>query len=164
MRGTGWAAKLSYPSTKRPFPGSPGRDSRPDCWPRSLSGIADPVGRFCLPQGTASSDFWGTLLPQGFSVPRAREAEAVAWRIRGKEQFRAVTDQIVKNMFRYLQVQYLRLRSRRDAKKAICAAAASILTAAYHMLKNGTFYDDPANSQRFVALDHLAQIDELTSG
>ena len=27
-------------------------------------------------------------------------------------------------------------------KKAICAVAASILTAAYHMLKDGTFYQD----------------------
>ena len=42
----------------------------------------------------------------------------------------------------YLQAQYLRLRSRRGAKKAICAVAASMLTAAYHMLKNGTFYED----------------------
>lgn len=42
----------------------------------------------------------------------------------------------------YLQAQYHRLRSRRGAKKAICAVAASILTAAYHMLKNGTFYQD----------------------
>jgi len=42
----------------------------------------------------------------------------------------------------YLQAQYLRLRSRRGAKKAVCAVAASILTAAYHMLKNGTVYQD----------------------
>ncbi len=42
----------------------------------------------------------------------------------------------------YLQAQYLRLRSRRGAKKAICAVAASILTAAYHMLKNGNPYQD----------------------
>jgi len=42
----------------------------------------------------------------------------------------------------YLQTQYLRLRSRRGAKKAVCAVAASILTAAYHMLKNGTVYQD----------------------
>jgi transposase len=42
----------------------------------------------------------------------------------------------------YLQTQYLRLRSRRGAKKAVCAVAASILTAAYHMLKNGTAYQD----------------------
>jgi transposase len=42
----------------------------------------------------------------------------------------------------YLQAQYLRLRSRRGAKKAVCAVAASILTTAYHMLKNGTVYQD----------------------
>ena len=42
----------------------------------------------------------------------------------------------------YLQAQYLRLRSRRGSKKAVCAVAASILTAAYHMLQNGTFYED----------------------
>jgi transposase len=42
----------------------------------------------------------------------------------------------------YLEAQYLRIRSRRGAKKAIGAVAASMLTAAYHMPKNGTFYDD----------------------
>jgi len=42
----------------------------------------------------------------------------------------------------YLQAQYHRLRSRRGSKKAICAVAASMLTAAYHMLKNRTFYED----------------------
>jgi transposase len=42
----------------------------------------------------------------------------------------------------YLQVQFHRLRSRRGAKKAIGALAASILTAAYHMLKDGTLYHD----------------------
>src|SRR5271155_1377075 len=42
----------------------------------------------------------------------------------------------------YLQAQFHRLRARRGAKKAICAVAASILTAAYYMLKNGTLYHD----------------------
>ena len=42
----------------------------------------------------------------------------------------------------YLQAQFLRLRSRRGAKKAIGAVAASMLTAAYHMLKFGTLYQD----------------------
>lgn len=42
----------------------------------------------------------------------------------------------------YLQAQYLRIRSRRGAKKAIGAVAASILTAAYHMMKDGTLYQD----------------------
>ena len=42
----------------------------------------------------------------------------------------------------YLQAQYHRLRARRGAKKAVGAVAASILTAAYHMIANGTFYQD----------------------
>ena len=42
----------------------------------------------------------------------------------------------------YLQAQFHRLRARRGAKKAIGALAASILTAAYHMLKDGTLYHD----------------------
>lgn len=42
----------------------------------------------------------------------------------------------------YLQAQFLRLQQRRGPQKAICAVAASILTAAYHMLKNGIEYVD----------------------
>lgn len=42
----------------------------------------------------------------------------------------------------YLRAQFLRLKSRRGPKKAILAVAASILTAAYHMLKNGVEYKD----------------------
>jgi transposase len=42
----------------------------------------------------------------------------------------------------YLQAQFHRLRARRGAKKAILAVAASMLTAAYHMLKNGVEYED----------------------
>jgi transposase len=42
----------------------------------------------------------------------------------------------------YLQAQFHRLRARRGAKKAIGALAASILTAVYHMLREGTPYRD----------------------
>lgn len=42
----------------------------------------------------------------------------------------------------YLHAQFLSVRSRRGARKAIIAVAASILTAVYHMLKNGTPYRD----------------------
>jgi len=38
--------------------------------------------------------------------------------------------------------QFYRLRSRRGPKKALCAVAASILTAIYHMLRDGTGYQD----------------------
>jgi len=42
----------------------------------------------------------------------------------------------------YLQAPFQRLRHRRGPKKAICAVAASILTAVYHMLRDGTCYAD----------------------
>ena len=48
----------------------------------------------------------------------------------------------VKKKGSYLQAQYHRVLARRGKKKAIGAVAASILTAAYHMLKNGTLYQD----------------------
>jgi transposase len=42
----------------------------------------------------------------------------------------------------YFRAQFLRLKSRRGPKKAIVAVAASILTAAYHMLRTGAEYHD----------------------
>jgi transposase len=50
----------------------------------------------------------------------------------------------------YLQAQFQRLRARRGPKKAICAVAASILTAAYHMLRDGTCHQD-------LGPDHFAR-------
>lgn len=42
----------------------------------------------------------------------------------------------------YYKAQFFRLQARRGPQKAICAVAASILTAIYHMLKNGVFHQD----------------------
>lgn len=42
----------------------------------------------------------------------------------------------------YLQAQFLRIKARRGAKKAAVAVAASILTIVYHMLRDGTCYQD----------------------
>jgi transposase len=42
----------------------------------------------------------------------------------------------------YLHAQFLRLKARRGAKKAILAVAASMLTAAYFMLRDGIEYED----------------------
>lgn len=42
----------------------------------------------------------------------------------------------------YLRAQFHRIRSRRGTMKAILAVAASILTAAYHMLRDGVAYKD----------------------
>lgn len=42
----------------------------------------------------------------------------------------------------YLRAQFMRLKARRGPKKAILAVAASMLTAAFHMLRDGTVYHD----------------------
>jgi len=42
----------------------------------------------------------------------------------------------------YYRAQFNRLRAKRGPKKAICAVAASMLTAIYHMLKDGTEHQD----------------------
>ena len=42
----------------------------------------------------------------------------------------------------HYHAQFQHLRHRGGPKKALCAIAAAILTAAYHMLRDGTFYHD----------------------
>jgi transposase len=54
----------------------------------------------------------------------------------------------VKKKDSYLQAQFYRIKARRGPTKAIMAVAASILTAIYHMLKDGTMYKD-------LGRDHL---------
>jgi transposase len=60
----------------------------------------------------------------------------------------------------YLQAQFHRLRARRGAKKAIVAVAASMLTAAYHMLKNGVEYKD-LGAEHFTRRDQSKAIQRL---
>ena len=48
----------------------------------------------------------------------------------------------IKKKDSYYKAQFNRLKARLGPKKAICAVAASILTAIYHMLKDGVEYND----------------------
>ena len=50
----------------------------------------------------------------------------------------------------YFEAQFLRLKARCGPKKAVVAVAASILTTAYHMLADGTCYQD-------LGADHFAR-------
>ena len=52
----------------------------------------------------------------------------------------------------YLRAQFLRIKSRRGAKKAILAVASSMLTAAYFMLRDGVEYHD-LGQQNFAQHD-----------
>jgi len=60
----------------------------------------------------------------------------------------------------YFNAQFHRIRARRGPKKAIVAVAASILTAIYHMLKDGTMYQD-LGPNHFSARDKQRQKNRL---
>jgi len=60
----------------------------------------------------------------------------------------------------YLRAQFLRIKARRGAKKAILAVAASMLTAAFHMLRDGTEYND-LGSEHFDRQDKSKTIRRL---
>jgi hypothetical protein len=58
----------------------------------------------------------------------------------------------VKNKDGYLHAKFLRIRRRRGDKKAIIAVAASMLTAAYHMMRADQDFIDPG-ADYFTRLD-----------
>jgi transposase len=60
----------------------------------------------------------------------------------------------------YLQAQFLRLKARRGAKKAILAVAASMLGACYYMLRDGAPYRD-LGADHFVRRDKAKTIGRL---
>ena len=62
----------------------------------------------------------------------------------------------------YYQAQFFRLQSRRGPQKAICAVAASLLTAIYHILKDGTEHRDPG-AKHFQRLSTTAQAQRLVA-
>ena len=100
------------------------------------------------------------MLPPSTVVASAGVSSATAWCCKACATFSAVTSRAgrggpgLKNTLiqctwaaarkngSYLQAQFQRLRSRPATKRTIGALAASILTAAYHMLKHGTLYHD----------------------
>lgn len=67
----------------------------------------------------------------------------------------------------YFQAQFHRIRARRGPKKAILAVASSILTVAYHMLLNGTEYQE-LGADHFTGRDrdklakrHIRRLNDL---
>jgi transposase len=60
----------------------------------------------------------------------------------------------------YLRAQFLRIKARRGPMKAILAVAASMLTAAYHMLRTGAVYQD-LGERYFDTRDRLKLVHRL---
>lgn len=66
----------------------------------------------------------------------------------------------IKTKGSYLQAQFQRLRARRGPKKAIIAVAASMLTAAYHILRDAVPYKE-LGSQHFVRRNKEYEVKRL---
>jgi transposase len=105
-----------------------------------LSEIGTDMGRFATAAHLRS---WAGLCPRNDESAGKRRSTRLR---RGAPWLKAMLVQCAwaaaRTKATYLHAQFVRLRGRRGPKKAICAVAASILTAAYHMLKDGTFYED----------------------
>ncbi len=86
---------------------------------------------------------WASLCPRlDESAGRARSTRVRAGATWLKPLLVQCAWAAVRSKDTYLQAQYLRLKARRGPKKAIVAVAASMLTAAYHIIKYGVEYHD----------------------
>lgn len=86
---------------------------------------------------------WAGLCPRSDESAGKRRSTRVR---KGAPWLKAVLVQAawaaVRTKDTYLRAQFLRLKSRRGAQKAIVAVAASMLTSAYHILRTGQPYRD----------------------
>lgn len=98
------------------------------------------MSRFATPAHLLS---WACLCPRNDESAGKRRSTRVR---RGGKWLKTTLIQAawaaVKVKGGYLQAQFHRLRARRGSKKAIMGVAASMLTAAWHMLRDGTEWHD----------------------
>ena len=119
---------------------------------KTMPGVSDVVAHVILAEvGTEMSRFptaghlisWAGLCPRNDEsagkrrTPRLRQG--APWL---KTTLVTAAWAAVRKKDGYLHAQFLRLKARRGAKKAIVAVAASMLTAAYYMLRDGVEYRD----------------------
>ena len=107
---------------------------------RALAEIGIDMSRFATPGHLLS---WACLCPRNDESAGKRRSTRLR---RGGKWLKTTLVQAawsaVKVKGSYLQAQFHRLRARRGAKKAIIGVAASMLTAAWHMLRDGTEWHD----------------------
>ena len=120
---------------------------------RSMPGVSDLSARVIVAEiGTDMGRFptaghlvsWAGLCPRGDESAGKRRSTRLR---KGAPWLKAALVQCAwaasRNKGGYLRAQFQRLRQRRGPKKATCAVAASMLTAIWHMLRDGTFHQDP---------------------
>lgn len=128
----------------------------------TIPGVSDLVASVIVSEiGTDMSRFpsaghlvsWAGLCPRNDQSAGKRRSTRVR---RGSVWLKTTLVQAswaaVRSKDTYLRAQFLRIKARRGPKKAILAVAASILTAAYHMLANGEIYRD-LGAEHFNTLD-----------
>jgi transposase len=118
----------------------------------TMPGISDIVGHVVVAEiGVDMSRFpsaahlvsWGGLCPRNDESAGKRRSTRVRksgnWL---KTTLVTAAWAAVRKKDSYLRAQFLRIKARRGPKKAILAVAASMLTACYYMLRDGTAYRD----------------------
>jgi transposase len=136
----------------------------------SIPGVGDRVAQVILAEiGPDMTPFptAGHLLSWAGLTPRLDESAGKrrSTRIRkGAPWLKPVLVQAafaaVRSKNTYPQAQFLRLKARRGAKKAVIAVAASILTAAYHILKDSALYAD-LGPDHFIRRDKAKVLNRL---
>ena len=130
---------------------------------KTMPGISDTTARVLIAEiGTDMTRFpsVGHLISWAGLCPRLDESAGKRRSTRTRQTARWLKPMLVNAAWAatrkkqgYLPAQFLRIKSRRGAKKAILAVANSMLTAAYHMLRDGVEYHD-------LGHDHFAQRDK----
>ena len=118
----------------------------------TMPGISETAARVLLAEiGTDMTRFptAGHLLSWAGLCPRLEESAGKRLSTRTRAAGRWLKPTLIQAAWAaarskdtYLHAQFVRLKSRRGPKKAIVAVAASMLTAAYHMLKDGADHRD----------------------
>jgi transposase len=119
---------------------------------KSMPGMGDQLARTLIAEiGTDMTQFptapqlisWAGLCPQLRESAGKRKSSRVR---DGAPWLKPVLVQAAWSAARkkdsYLRAQFYRIKARRGPKKAIVAVAASMLKAAYYMLRDGTLYED----------------------
>ena len=119
---------------------------------KTMPGVSDVVAHVLLAEiGVDMSRFptaghlvsWAGLCPKNEESAGKRRSTRIrkggAWL---KTTLVTAAWAAVRHKDSYLHAQFLRIKARRGAKKAIIAVAASMLTAAYYMLRDGVEYHD----------------------
>jgi len=105
-----------------------------------LSEIGTDMSRFPSDANLVS---WACICPRSDESAGKRRSTRIS---KGSPWLKTVLVQSAHSAVRmkgtYFQALFHRIRSRRGVKKAIVAVAASMLTAIYHMLKDGTMFQD----------------------